>query len=73
VGEKLPLFSGSETVKKLEKAGWKVVRQKGSHVMMTRPDYLYTLSIPQHKELGSGLLKKLLRQANLTPKEFIGL
>lgn len=73
MGEKLPLFSGSETVKKLEKAGWKVVRQKGSHVMMTRPDYLYTLSIPQHKELGSGLLKKLLRQANLTPKEFIGL
>ena len=73
MGERLPLFSGSETVKKLEKAGWKVVRQKGTHVMMTRPDYLYTLSIPQHKELGSGLLKKLLRQANLTPKEFIGL
>ncbi len=73
MGEKLPLLSGSETVKKLEKAGWKIARQKGSHVMMTRPDYLYTLSIPQHKELGSGLLKKLLRQANLTPKEFIDL
>jgi predicted RNA binding protein YcfA (HicA-like mRNA interferase family) len=72
VGEKLPPFSGAETVKKLEKAGWKVARRKGSHVMMTRPDYLYTLSIPQHKELGPGLLKKLLRQANLTPKEFVG-
>lgn len=41
--------------------------------MMTQPDYLYTLSIPLHKELGSGLFKKLLRQANLTPKEFIDL
>ena len=52
MAEKLPPFSGSETVKKLEKAGWKVSRQKGSHVMVTRPEYLYTLSIPQHKELG---------------------
>jgi predicted RNA binding protein YcfA (HicA-like mRNA interferase family) len=73
VGEKLPPFSGAETVKKLKKTGWKVARQKGSHVMMTRPDYFYTLIIPQHKELGSGLLKKLLRQANLTPKKFLDL
>jgi len=51
VGEKLPIFSGSEAVKKFEKAGWKIARQKGSHVMMIQPDYLYTLSIPQHKEL----------------------
>jgi len=73
VGEKLPPFSGAETVKKRVKAGWKVARQKGSHVMMTRHEYLYTLSIPQHKELGPGLLKKLLRQANLTSKEFLDL
>ena len=38
--------------------------------MMVKPDYEYTLSIPQHKELGPGLLHKLLRQANLTPQEF---
>ena len=38
--------------------------------MMTKPDYLYTLSIPQHKELGLGLLKKLLRQAGLSAEEF---
>ena len=41
--------------------------------MMTKPDYLYTLSIPQHKELGTGLIKKILRQANLTAQEFIDL
>lgn len=73
MGEKLRPFSGAETVKKLEKAGWKSVRQKGSHVMMTRPDYFYTLSIPQHKELGSGILKKILRQANLSPEKFLDL
>ncbi|MCF8722612.1 putative RNA binding protein YcfA (HicA-like mRNA interferase family) [Nitrospina gracilis] len=66
----MPRFSGADVVKKLERAGWKVERQKGSHVMMVKPDYEYTLSIPQHKEIGIGLLKKLLRQANITSEEF---
>jgi predicted Zn-dependent peptidase len=38
--------------------------------MMTKPTYQYTLSIPQHRELGAGLLRKLLRQAGISPEEF---
>ena len=38
--------------------------------MLTKPGYPWTLSVPQHKELGPGLLRKLLRQAGLTVKEF---
>jgi predicted RNA binding protein YcfA (HicA-like mRNA interferase family) len=41
--------------------------------MMIKPGYEYTLSIPQHDELGPGLLRKLIRQANLTVEEFNGL
>jgi len=70
VAERLPPHSGADVVKKLKRAGWTASRQKGSHVMMVKPDYEYTLSIPQHHELGPGLLRKLLRQANLTPQEF---
>ena len=70
MGESLNPCSGAEVVKKLKQAGWVVARQKGSHVMMVKPDYQYTLSIPQHKELGLGILRKLLRQANLTNQEF---
>ncbi len=70
MGEKLSLCSGSEAAQKFHKAGWSVVRQKGSHVMMTKPGYQWTLSIPQHKELGPGLLRKLIRQADLTIKSF---
>jgi predicted RNA binding protein YcfA (HicA-like mRNA interferase family) len=66
----LKLCSGSEAVKKLQKAGWSIARQKGSHVMMVKPNYLWTLSIPQHKELGHGLLRKILKQAALTIEEF---
>ena len=52
MGESLRLCSGSEAVKKFQRAGWNVSRQKGSHVMMTKENYEYTLSIPQHSELG---------------------
>ncbi|RLD16301.1 MAG: hypothetical protein DRI36_05875 [Caldiserica bacterium] len=67
---KLKLCSGKEAVKKLQKVGWKIVRQKGSHVMMVKDDYPYTLSIPQHKELGIGILRKIIKQADLTVDEF---
>lgn len=65
----IKLCSGAETVRKLQKAGWSVVRKKGSHVMLTRTGYQWTLSVPQHKELGSGLLRKLIRQADLSVEE----
>ena len=70
MGEKLILCSGSEAVRKFQKAGWTIARQKGSHVMLTKPGYQWTLSLPQHKELGPGLLRKLIRQADLTIKTF---
>jgi predicted RNA binding protein YcfA (HicA-like mRNA interferase family) len=66
----LKLCSGADAVQKFQKAGWNISRQKGSHVMLTKPGYQWTLSIPQHSELGSGLLRKLIRQAGLTIEEF---
>ena len=68
--KKLTLCSGAEAVRKLQKAGWSIARQKGSHIMLTRTGYQWTLSIPQHKELGPGLLRKLIRQADLSVEEF---
>jgi predicted RNA binding protein YcfA (HicA-like mRNA interferase family) len=38
--------------------------------MLVKPSYEYTLSIPQHDELGPGLLRKLIRQAGLTVEAF---
>jgi len=67
---RLRLCSGAEAVKKFKRAGWNVARRVGSHVMMVKPDYLYTLSIPQHPELGVGLLKNLLRQSGISVDGF---
>jgi len=38
--------------------------------MMTKPGFQWTLSIPQHNELGPGLLRKLISQAGLSAEEF---
>jgi len=70
MAERLRLCSGSEAVQKFERAGWTVARQRGSHVMMVKTGFEYTLSVPQHNELGPGLLRKLIRQADLTVEAF---
>jgi predicted RNA binding protein YcfA (HicA-like mRNA interferase family) len=70
MAERLRLCSGAEAVQKFERAGWTVARQRASHVMMVKPGYEYTLSVPQHNELGPGLLRKLMRQADLTVEAF---
>ena len=68
--EKLKLCSGVDAVRKFQRAGWSIARQKGSHVMLTKPGYPWTLSVPLHSELGPGLLRKLIRQAGLSAEEF---
>jgi len=70
MGHNLQLVSGPDAVKKFQRADWTVMRQKGSHVMLTKPGYQWTLSVPLHDEIGPGLLRKLLKQAEITPEEF---
>lgn len=41
--------------------------------MLVKSGYEYTRSVPQHDELGPGLLRKLIRQAGLTVETFNGL
>ncbi len=41
--------------------------------MMIKEGYEYTLSIPQHPELGPGILRQLIKQADLSVEDFNGL
>jgi predicted RNA binding protein YcfA (HicA-like mRNA interferase family) len=70
MAERIRLCSGSDAVRKFERAGWTVARRRGSHVMLVKSGYEYMLSIPQHDELGPGLLRKLIRQAAFSVEEF---
>ena len=66
----LPRISGREAVRAFQRAGWEVARQRGSHVVLTKSGSIYTLSVPLHRQLGPGLLRSLLRKAELTVEEF---
>jgi predicted RNA binding protein YcfA (HicA-like mRNA interferase family) len=70
MGQKLKLISGEEAVRKFVRDGWTVARRSGSHIMLTKTGCQWTLSVPNHPELGRGLLRKLIRQAALTPEQF---
>lgn len=71
---KLPNPTGEELIAALQKIGFYVVRQKGSHVRMKHEDNR-VISIPVHarKAIGKGLLLKILRDADLTKEELINL
>ncbi len=69
---KLPVISGDEAIRAFEKIGYQVVRQKGSHIRL-RDDQNQRhrpLTVPKHKELKPGLLRKLLREADISVEEF---
>jgi predicted RNA binding protein YcfA (HicA-like mRNA interferase family) len=67
---KLPLLSGSDVVKALERLGFAQVRQRGSHVVMRRGGV--GTVVPLHKEVKTGTLAGILRQAQLGQDEFLG-
>ncbi len=57
----------------LEELGFTKVRQKGSHVILkkTTPAGEVGCVVPLHKELAVGTLRGILRQAKVTPEEFL--
>lgn len=69
----LPIVSARQCVKVLQRAGFSISRQTGSHIIMRRADPYAKAIIPNHKELKKGTLKSILRQAGMSVDEFIAL
>jgi len=55
----------------LSKAGFKVVRQKGSHIFLT--DGKHKVTVPRHVLIKKGTLLSIIQQAGLTREEFLEL
>jgi predicted RNA binding protein YcfA (HicA-like mRNA interferase family) len=69
---KLPSVSGKKAIKSFEKIGYQIIRKKGSHFRLSHSNK-EPLSVPDHKMIGKGLLRKLLRDAEISVKEFVNL
>ena len=67
----LPVISGREARRAFERLGWTFDRQRGSHMILTKPGVPANLSVPDHRELDRGLLRGLIPDAAVTVDEFV--
>jgi len=67
----LPTVSGRQARAAFERLGWSHLRHHGSHMIMTKPGQRAVLSIPDQRSLGRGLLRSLIRDAEITVEDFI--
>jgi predicted RNA binding protein YcfA (HicA-like mRNA interferase family) len=65
--------SGREAVRAFQRAGWAIARQTASHIILIKARHRPTLSVPDHKVLDPGLLRSLIRHAELSVEEFVRL
>ena len=66
---KLPHVSGAQAVKALERLGFTVARQSGSHIILRKGST--GCVVPNHKEIKVGTLAGILRQAGISTDEFL--
>lgn len=66
---KLPRVSGAQAVRALERLGFAVARQRGSHIVMRRGSS--GCVVPDHRELKTGTLAGVLKQAGVSVEDFI--
>ena len=71
---RLPSVTGAELLRALERSGFDVVRQRGSHVFIRHRDGRTTV-VPVHsgEALGPGLLRKIARDLDLSREEILAL
>jgi len=68
----LPVISGVECVKALERLGYQIVRQKGSHAWLSFPGRS-SVPVPLHKTFDRGTLRSILRVIGISVEEFVRL
>ena len=74
MSKRLPALKPRQVVRALEKAGWYVHRQRGSHLIMHKAGTPNLIVIPLHsRDLPKGTLRGILSDAGLSVEEVIEL
>jgi len=67
---KLPAVSSKDLIRALEKQGFQVMRQKGSHIVLRRDQPFAQVVVPAHQSLDTGTLASILDGAGITVEDF---
>lgn len=67
---RLPRLKGKDLVRALRRAGFEIIRTRGSHVFLKHPDGRATV-VPVHagETIGPGLLTAILREIEISPDQ----
>jgi len=69
-----PVVSGCEVARAPGKIGYRLDRQRGSHIILRQHEPPHRrLTAPDHQEIAKGTVRAIIRQAGLTVDEFKGL
>ena len=68
---RLPVISGDELIKVLKRAGFEIVRRKGSHVSLQKGENRTV--VPLHDELAKGTLLGIMKQCGMSREELVKL
>jgi len=71
----VPSLSYQQIIRALERAGWEVVRQRGSHIRLQKAlgNEVLKLTVPAHRPVKRTTLSHILRQGRLELEEFLRL
>ncbi len=70
----VPVLRASEIIRALDRAGFQATRQRGSHIRLRHPNgRVVTVPEPGSQDVGRGLLRKILRDADLSVSDLLDL
>lgn len=72
---KVPNLPYTQIVRTLQRDGWAIVRQRGSHLRLQKRlgDELLKITIPAHRPVKRSTLAHILKQARLDVERFLAL
>ncbi len=70
----IPILAAREVLRRLLRAGFRIVSQKGSHVRLWNAMTGRGTAVPLHPgDLGRGIITRIIKQSGLSIEEFLGL
>ena len=71
----IPTITGKDLIKRLLKAGYIILRTKGSHAFLSHPKYPKRSTVVPNtpKDLPLGTLSSIRKQLKLSKEEFVNL
>ena len=69
---KLPSLNYDKVIRALQRDGWVIIRQKGSHIRLQKHIFneVLKLTVPAHKPIKRSTLSHILKQARLSLEQF---